>query len=263
MMATFELRITFAGLILYVPQRDGTLELLMPRTPLHTAQGHCRNVEAHAFKLVVDRSNLLPQPSGPMGRTPLPLEHCWVKFPSLGRTPAQVPRDDLVPLDEPLLPDALQSSGAERLMGRATLFGGTARAVDPEEGWRWKDGKPRRMTYKVSVMATMPGKSLDLRMANLCGVELGYQTLYPHGGMLHFELWHALPKEIPPKSPPAVAPKDRQEAMHFAAYYELTRTRSCFIPRYHDHTRFGLRLEEFAPQSSSGTSALSCMSAQV
>jgi hypothetical protein len=236
---SFELRITFSGLCMFVPGKDaeaGRMHVLMPATGAHDHGGHAaageQPVEQHVLRLAYDAVHEQTSPGAPT-RKPVFVELAGsaLSVPHDGRPSADpaVPPSvvDLFRVTEDKIDPALvRGAPAGHVAARVSM--GAGAVSDVAEGAVWElDGRDEEMSHAVQwVVPEVPGDSLTWDVAGAGG---RFRTLHPvrQGSRQVLELYifnippRELPAEVPPMSGAIPTLPPGYPAWHFLAYYDL------------------------------------------
>lgn len=255
---SFQLRITFIGMCLFVPDVEkGRMHVLMPATGSsggadggHDGQdghgepsggrdggahaGH-HGVERHALRLVFDTANLSEGAKKPADLlVQVSLSNRVLVLPPIGSILNPNLPDDLVPLSSPLDPAVLGQLAQQRLSSRVELGSGYWSGHHPGECWELEEGQPRRMSHVLEwTVDEMPGRYLFVNLALLGGgLAESIGPLHPIDGILDLEVYHVPPAELPPDPELPAMLAEGEPAHHFAAFAPLLRQPTRQLPRF-------------------------------
>lgn len=293
---SFDLRITFTGMCLFVPDGE-RLHVLMPATGGHGGHGSHRHdhepaghmhgngsdpagathpghgVEDHVVRLYFKSAYLRPGATGvgpelapavAMDRRVLDLAGV-----SAGAIDPSLDGCELVDL-EPIVGERISRSllapepvPGGRLVSRVTLAAGRVTGHAP--GARWQltdDGQEVAMTYRVqwTVPVIHPGAAkhgLEWALTNLDGTPAeDLPRLFPVDGVIDVHVYHTPVRELPPGVPQVTRVT---QADHFGAFYVLyDNPRARPIPRF----RKNPPAEASGVRGPVGADPQTCMSAQ-
>jgi hypothetical protein len=220
---SFDLRITFTGLFLFIPEQD-RVHVLMPVTSDHAHAHHEHGVERHVARLLVSKThqkNGAGSPRDPGFHT-VDLAN---SFLAIGRRNSHIDSNmegrELVDLTEiverKVSRRLLKGADPKRLFSRVTLHAGQATNHAPGAVWTL-NGKTQPMTYQVEW--TVPdsensGDSLELMPGKV-------PTLFPLPDeitgkqTIRIDIVHVPEAEL--TQPPA---KPEPNGNHFLALYDL------------------------------------------
>jgi hypothetical protein len=248
----FTLKVTFTGMLLYVPDAENALYVLFPPTGGtaapgvggHDHGGHAHGAPArgtgggaspHVARLVYDtaytgrgRARL----DGVDAQVSLRGRELTLESGTGGGIDGAPPRG-LLRLGT-ARPELLGPRQGHALTARVVVKSGSF--VPRHHGACWKvDGEVRQMAHIVEwVIPDMPGESLTLALRELSfeGAETEVGPLYPVGEEIHLQVWHAPADEAPPQDDVPPAPEIDDPAPHFAALNALLVTPSPWEPRF-------------------------------
>ncbi|HEX6368495.1 MAG TPA: hypothetical protein VF006_06175 [Longimicrobium sp.] len=227
----FNLRITFSGLCLFVPEAPtggttGRMHVLLPGMFGHHHAGADRHVAALAYD-----AGALVQGGPALGVTALArLTGYALSFG--GGDSADLQLCGHIPdlreiTGQSVDPDHLAADTRKKLVSRVTLGAGQITGVAPGVCWEWKPGEFRPIAHQVRW--EIP--NVDADRLTVVGTPLGgggasktLGTLFPTDGQLNLTVLHETVENLPPDPLPA----DHQPALmpgehprHFAAFYGL------------------------------------------
>jgi hypothetical protein len=251
---SFDLRIQFLGLAMYVPEGSDTMHVLLPATEHHSCGGgDLRNggVEPHFARLVYDeayerpgqtqlsrRYRMIDLERRVMDLRGLPTSealemHLTDELPSLDAVAGPVPRS------------LVQGMPGGRLAGRVALDSGALSHYTLGATFHLDDEtRSQRMTTQTEwtvrgITSRVPeaeGAWEVLQAAPLQGPAEGeaqpLPRLYPIGQNIQLMVFNAIASELPPDGPMFRIERAPGDAEHFGAYYDICPPRegSGFIP---------------------------------
>jgi len=208
----FDLKITFTGMILYVPARE-RLHVLMPRTP-DTPAGSGRGgdcLDPHAARLTFDSAYGRPGAQVLDGALAhVSLRQRRLDFPTVGSAYVRGIPAAVAAVPSPLRQEVLEGGADEFLDARVTVCSGQATRTCPGECWEYL-GELRRMSHRVDwSIRELDCDYLDLSLTDLAGLGTAGSVprLYPIGGRIDLQVWHVPAYELPPDPAVAEAPAD-------------------------------------------------------
>lgn len=226
---TFDLRITFTGLCMFVPEPEQPgyrkrLHVLMPTTAGHADNG----IEEHACRLRW-HSKYEPGSGADQWGGDVALNGSELRLDGLQRDVYLTLPSELVPLGD--ICDVGEVD-LDKILAEGKLTAwvnlGSGEMADPQHRICWQVPKgtaPRPMTHQVEWMIpdyrTGVLEGWGLRpLDGSVGDEL--PTLSPVGGEIHLHIYHVPPDELP--ATPSAKPEEKKhppEARHFLRYYVL------------------------------------------
>lgn len=226
----FTLRISFAGLCLFVPEPvaggTGRMHVLLPGM-----FGHHHGPEDRHVPVVVYDAGSLVQGGPVLGVPALARLTGYTLALGEGDTAGLSLCSQIVDLAEitgrSVDPDLLEADTRNKLVSRVTLGAGAITRVAPGACWEMRPGEFRPIANKVEwEIPDFPGDSLTLTAHPLGGggVPRVLGTLYPRDGRLDLEVLHETPQDLPPDPAPmdhARMPMPGDPPKHFAAFYAL------------------------------------------
>jgi hypothetical protein len=276
---SFDLTLTFTGMMLYVPE-TAQLRVLMPKTaetvaaPVVTSTGECTGgsstdtevcVEPHAARILFDTAYTR---EGALALDDV-LAHVSLRqkrldVPMVGSTYVQGIPSYVASLPSVVRQDVLEGMADEVLAARIRIRTGQATYADPGECWEW-GGEVQRMSHQVEwTISGIEGDYVDLPLTDLSGLTtLGsLPRLYPVNGKVELWIWHAPAFEIPPDPIVPEAPDDGAGAHHFAHLGVLLSSRSVDMPLFRPNQCGELPPGTRPRHRDRGVSALSCTGGQ-
>lgn len=238
---SFDLRIHFVGLAVFVPEDDKQMHVLLPAANHQHAGG--THIEKHFARVIFDEA-YLDHRKHQLSRK---YRHIDIEGRELNLTGVSVADlaldmqlpDELPALDKVAGPvDRAHVSGAldpDVLSGRVTVDSGALTFCGLGAAFHFTDLiKPQRMPVRTewTIRGITSRKSAtDGGMAFLPEISLVSDTLpaksipelFPIGQTIHLMVFHAISKEYPPKGEDfdIPQPKPEEKAEHFPAYYKL------------------------------------------
>lgn len=271
----FDLKITFTGMMLYVPS-GSKLDVLIPKTaetipaPVLTPEGGCSGgnddcVEPHAARITFDTAYTRPGATGlddVLAHASLRQKRLTV--PAVGSAYVKGIPSEVALASSPVRQDVLDGQADGELAARVELSSGRATWADPGECWELQ-GTIRRMSHQVEwVISGVPGDYIDLPLTDLSG--MAYQgtlpRLYPVAGVVDLWVWHAPAYEIPPDAILPAVPANGAMGHHFAHLGRLLDARSLEMPLFRPNVCPPLSPEERTRHKDKGGAALNCTGAQ-
>ncbi|HYH81459.1 MAG TPA: hypothetical protein VEX86_16770 [Longimicrobium sp.] len=241
----FDLKLTFTGMMLYVPEIN-QLQVLMPKTaetipaPVVSSNGGCSGenpecVEPHAARLTFDTAHTR------QGMTALDdvvahvsLRQKRLDVPAVGSAYVRGVPSDIALATSPVRQDVLDGIANSDLASRIRVSTGAATYADPGECWEYQ-GIVRRMSHQVEwTIAGVPGDHLDLPLTDLSGLtgQGSLPRLYPINGQIELWVWHAPAFELPPDGIAPETPVDGDQAHHFSHLGILLDSRALEMPLF-------------------------------
>jgi hypothetical protein len=228
----FNLRITFSGLCLFVPQpagrgsnrgATGRMHVLMPGM-----FGHEHAMDRHVPILSYDAGYLVQ--GGPtLGVPALAKLSGLALAPVAGEEASLALCGHIVDLKEitrkPVDPDHLGADTKKKLVARVTLGAGKLTRVSPGVCWEWRPGEFRPIAHRVEwEIPGIEGDRLELvgDILGGGGTPKALGTLFPVDGRINLEVLHDTAHELPPDPMPmhhSAPPMPGDSPKHFSAYY--------------------------------------------
>jgi hypothetical protein len=221
---SFDLKITFTGMCLFVPDsRDVNtprMHVLLPETSAHP----------HSAKLMYDRAYKKP------GASSLErflachrLDRMELRFRGTGGSATQELPSEIVnlrlTLDKRVTPDKLADPAPASVKSRITLESGAVTDYEYGAAWDLPYHKDVPMTWQVEwTIHGLDPATFAWELVNLDTEQAeDLPKLHPVGGIVHVYVYHVLTDELPGTDPlPALQiPKDNERAEHFAAFFSL------------------------------------------
>lgn len=199
----FDLKITFTGMILYVPEA-AQLTVLMPRTADTVApcgEAGCDCMEAHAARLTFDSAYGRPGSQVPDDAvTHVSLRQRRLDVPQVGSAYVQGIPAGMATAPSPARPDVLSGDANEDLDARVTVSNGEATRVPPGECWEYLGALCRMSNIVEWTIFGVEGDSLDLPLTDLSALATAGSVprLYPIDGRVEITIWHVPYYELPP-----------------------------------------------------------------
>jgi hypothetical protein len=238
---SFDLRIRFTGLMMWVPEDQTAMHVLMPKMTGHGHEGHGEMPE-HFARLVYDVAYEQP------GATQLSREYQMVDLtgsvfdldqitslegfdPSLTSELA-----DMSVVADPVDPALVRAMPDERLSARVTLHCGVLTDYRLGAPYNFESSdRPQRITpateWTIRRVASRdsgePAGSLPRLVVSGPNGENPLPELHPIGQTIHLEVFHAVAAFLPPHDDERFNPEDDEGATdsHFIAYYALSPAR--------------------------------------
>lgn len=248
---SFTLKVTFTGMLLYVPDGDQALRVLFPPTGAPAGDaglehaGHDEldggatapaGIPEHACRLVFDTAHLQ------VGRATRDDIDAMVSL--RGSQLELAPRRGGIDWERPAAlqqvgearPELLEDlPGSEALAARVVLRDGACSAHEAGGCWQVAPGDVRRMSHVLEwTIPDVDAASLTLALTDLdMGAAREVATLYPIGGEIRMEVWHAPHHELPPQDTVPAPPAVGEPAHHFAALASLVVGGTALAPVFH------------------------------
>jgi|1186.fasta_scaffold240920_1 hypothetical protein len=240
---SFDLRLHFFGLAMFVPEDDRIMHVLFPSTRDHVHSDHGTHaaLEPHHMRIVWDRAYEQPGEPQPwrsyklvdMERRVLDLSG----LPSEGGIDPRLP-DELARMDRvanPVPRDLVTAVGDERLAGRVTMDAGALTNAVIGARFFLNGGEPVRLTTRTEWTirgihtrlpaaagghACLPGAVL---MGGDSAADVSLPDLYPIGDSIHLMVFNSVARELPPhgKDFLVLEPRRNGEPDHFPVYFNL------------------------------------------
>lgn len=237
---SYDLRIMFSGLALYVPDATA-MHVLLPATEHGAGNGGGAghpHVEPHFTRIFYDEAYEDPRATGLSrryrmmefnGRT-LDLTRLPTDEVLDARIPGEIP--SMEPFANPVPRTLLEGNLDAKLAGRVTMK--TGAVTDCLLGARFDvEGETKRITVRSEW--TIRGIKLDEPVPPSAGGKEGARRpvlpeqpaaglakpLYPIGQTIQLMVFNTLPVEFPPHGPGFVVTETDGDADHFRAYYDL------------------------------------------
>lgn len=253
---SFDLRIQFMGLAMYVPEGESTMHVLLPATERHACggeDGHARHagVEPHYSRIVYDEAYERP------GQTQLSRRYRMIDFEGRVLDLTGLPTgegldvrltDELPSMDavaRPVPRALVRGMPNGRLAGRVALDAGALSHYTLGATFHLDDEtRSQRMTTQTEwtvrgITARLPeseGGWEVLPEAPVQGPAEGEVSalprLYPIGQNIQLMVFNAIASEFPPDGPSFRIERAPTDADHFGAYYDICAPRegTGFIP---------------------------------
>jgi len=271
---TFDLKIQFVGLCMFVPDPDGSaMHVLMPTSAGSGGPHGSADVPAHvamlcfdpgylqrngsrwpgaAVNAVVDQATLAVAGSGTLDLA-LP--------ESVAVNVARVTRSSVIP--------SLLAPGdpGTALAARVRLESGKMTGYAPGVCWNYDSppDDPRPLPNRVCWTVPMEGKQVDLVLRPFKGErDTPLPALYPIDGAVEVWVYNTPRHELPPSPLHDSRPEHGQPAHHFVEYYKLLQNPAATPPpTFHsDRCTGGGGGNRLADVDGFGGSAYTCMVAQ-
>ncbi|MBW3571086.1 MAG: hypothetical protein KY467_08270 [Gemmatimonadetes bacterium] len=242
---SFDLRIRFTGLMMWVPEGEKAMHVLLPAMPDHVHGGderhdhhHREKMPPHFARLVYDAAYELADQTQlsreyvMVDLTNSVLDFTEVRSPEGIDTtlPGELPNMDAVA--EPVERGLVEQMPDERLTARITLGAGVLTDYVLGAPYTFEDPeKPQRIapatewTTRRVAHADAEGDAGDLRgvvVRRAAGGE-PLPTLHPIGQTIHMEVFYVVADFLPPHDDQRFNPEDEGSDAHFGAYYRLCR----------------------------------------
>ncbi|HET7233922.1 MAG TPA: hypothetical protein VFJ16_28180 [Longimicrobium sp.] len=275
----FDLKLTFTGMMLYVPEAT-RLQVLMPKTaetmaaPVISSTGEecgasttdtsvC--VEPHAARVTFDTAYVR---EGAQALDDVlahvSLRQKRLEIPAVGGSYTRGIPSVVTVTSSPVRSDVLDGTADEVLMARLVVSTGGATYADPGECWEYQ-GDVRRMSHQVEwTIPDIDDDHLDLSMTDLAGMAAqgSFPRLYPIDGKVELWVWHAPAYELPPDAITPEEPVSGDQAHHFAHLALLLDSRSLEMPLFRPNECGELPPGTRPRERDRGASVLSCTGAQ-
>ncbi len=276
----FDLKLTFTGMILYVPELT-QLQLLMPKTPEtipapvilpggeNAASCHCETgdcMEPHAARITFDTAYTRHSSQALDDVTAhVSLRQKRLDVPALGSAYVRGVSPYIALVDSPVRQDVLDGTANAELTARIRLRTGRATYADPGECWEYQ-GSVRRMSHQMEwTISGINANHLDLPLTDLSGLitQGALPRLYPIGGKIELWVWHAPPVELPPDAIVPEMPPPGSQGHHFSHLRNLLCSRTLSMPTFRPNQCGELPPGTRPRHRDKGASTLSCTGAQV
>jgi hypothetical protein len=269
---SFDLKLTFTGMMLYVPEAS-QLQVLMPKTADTlgaSSSGGCGTetagcVENHAARITFDtaysREGALALDDA-VAHVSMRLKR--LEVPAVGSAYVRGIPSDIVTAASPVRDEVLDGSDNGDLTSRVKVSTGEATYADPGACWEY-DGTIRRMSHQVEwTIADITGDYLDLPLMDLdgLGAQGSLPRLYPIAGVIELWVWHAPSYELPPDAIAPETPADGDEGHHFSHLRMLLDSRSIEMPLFRPEQCGELPPCTRPRHRDKGASSLTCTGAQ-
>jgi hypothetical protein len=225
---SFDLRLTFAGLCLFVPDEPtGTMQIVMPPTGHSTGLG--AGVPPHAARLVYDVAYEQSNARHTTGQLAhVRLDRKALEFDTFHQNDADLALpEEFLRLDpyvrEPLTRDRLGLETKGRVAARVTLGTGQISGWGPGALWTIDASTPRRIAWRLQwTIKDVHRSRLALTLLGLDGTAAQrLPALYPIDGAIDLLICHVKPSQLPPASEMEPEPTLGSPAPDFAAYYAV------------------------------------------
>lgn len=232
---SFDLRIHFVGLNLFVPEEPSRMHVLLPSSKGHK-QHHARLIFDEAYldpkkKELTRTYNHIKIDGRVVDFTGVPVAEATIDT----HLPAEIP--SIAKFIEPLERSLVTSMpDPERLDGRVSVSSGALGFYGlGARFFSLEDGKPQRMPARLewtirgitSMEAAESGARAVLPARDLMGVDGSIKklpNLYPIGNTIHLLVFHAISEEFPPHGEDfKILKPTKDEADHFKAYYSVVK----------------------------------------
>ncbi|HEU4559362.1 MAG TPA: hypothetical protein VFS20_16005 [Longimicrobium sp.] len=270
----FDLRFTFTGMILYVPELT-QLQLLLPKTPetipapVIAPDGGCSGstsapdcMEPHAARLTFNTAYLRPGSTGmDIAMAHVSLRQKRLDVPAVGSAYVRGIPQAVAQVASPVRQDVLDGNADGELSARIRLRTGGATGAHPGACWEY-EGSMRRMSHKVEwTISGIDADHIDLPLTDLAGMELAgsLPRLYPIAGVIDLWVWHAPPVELPPDAIVPDDPPDGSQGHHFSHLRNLLSARTLTVPIFRTQ---GCGEPPPPQERDRGASTLSCTGGQ-
>lgn len=272
----FDLKLTFTGMILYVPELT-QLQLLLPKTPetipapVIAPDGGCSSststsgdcMEPHAARLTFNTAYTRPGATGfDIAMAHVSLRQKRLDVPEVGSAYVRGIPPEVATASSPVSQDVLDGTDNAEITSRIRVRRGRATYAHPGACWEY-EGTLRRMSHQVEwTIAGVDADHIDLTLTDLDEMELATSQirLYPIDGKIDLWIWHAPPIELPPDAIVPDDPPEGAQGHHFSHLRKLLSTRTLATPLY----RANACGEPPPPlDRDRGASTLSCTGAQV
>jgi hypothetical protein len=218
-MDTFDLRLTFSGLCMFVPAKDGkTMHVLMPVTGSST--GHPQHLSRlyHHPAFATGTGN----PSTPKKPAAIDIEGRAIQFKHQGTLTTALP-DSIVKISDicgrKVDPELLEGAPHGPVAARISMTSG--QLGKPNDGLIWDiDGTSHELASLVTwTIRGIPGNTLTVSVG---GVD---HTFHAISNAIDLNLFnvpsHEVPDEVPLKAKPIICPPKGHMAHHFMAFYDI------------------------------------------
>lgn len=229
-MATFDLRLTFSGLCMFVPAKDGkTMHVLMPVTGPST--GHPQHLSRlyHHPAFATGTGN----PSTPKKPAAIDIEGRAIelKFPGTPTTalPASIVKISDI-CKKKVDPDLLQGAPHGPVTARVSMTSG--QLGKPNDGLIWDiDGTAHELASLVTW--TIHGISGDTLTVSVGGVDHTFRAISNAIDLLLFNVpSHEVPDEVPLQAKPIICPPKGHMAHHFMAFFDILGCTGHHAPKF-------------------------------
>lgn len=276
---SFDLTLTFTGMMLYVPETN-QLRVLMPKTaetiaaPVIDSEGECTGatsedpevcVEPHAVRILFDtaytRSGATAMDDA---LAHVSLRQKRLDVPVVGSTYVQGIPSFVASVGSTVRADVLAGEANEVLAARVRIRTGEATYADPGECWEY-GSEVQRMSHQVEwTISDIEGDYIDLPLTDLSGLTTqgSLPRLYPVDGKIDLWIWHAPAFELPPDAIVPDTPAAGSAAHHFAHLAVLLQSRSLEMPLFRPNECGELPPGTRPRHRDRGISALSCTGGQ-
>lgn len=271
----FDLKLTFTGMMLYVPEAT-QLQVLLPKTaesiaaPVVPANGggctaSTACVEPHAARITFDSAYTRQG----MQALDDAVVHVSIRQKRLDLPATGSPYERGIPsvvamAPSPVRPEVLAGTANGDLAARIHVSTGKASYADPGECWEYQ-GTVRRMSHQVEwTIRDMPGDHLDLPLTDLSGLvtQGALPRLYPIDGTVELWVWHAPAFELPPDGIAPEMPVDGDGGHHFSHLGMLLDSRSLEMPLFRPNQCGELPPGTRPRSRDKGATSLSCTGTQ-
>lgn len=236
---SFDLRIRFTGLMMWVPEGEKAMHVLLPATPEHVEGGGGKlhehpeeEMPPHFARLAYDAAYELPR------QTQLSREYVMVDLKRGDLDLTGVTSSDGI---EVRLPDELASLDAvaqpvdrkfvegdldPALAARVTMHAGAVTDYDVGIAFKFPSSHARRITPSTEwtirgiAPATEGPEGLDGLVVKRAGGDEPISKLYPIGGTIHLMVMHLVAEQSLPHDR-RFNPCSHVEDEHFHMYYEI------------------------------------------
>ena len=226
---SFDLRITFIGLCLFVPESsDGPMHVLLPATDGHN--GHDDGeLQPHSARLVYDTAHTAQGQTAFRRELACPsLEGFALDLRGLSRgsigteLPDEFVDMGAIPGGGKVGPTLVGSEPGTSVTSRITLDAGHLTAYELGILWRFRNAAPQPMTWRAEwTIRGIEGDRLEARkLESLHGNDPeSLPELFPIGETIHLSVYHVLPRDLPGAREAPIA--GLPTADHFRGYYRL------------------------------------------
>jgi len=255
---SFDLRISFHGMCMFVRDGSDALHVLMPAT----GSDGC-GCPPHSPRLIFNSAHLRPSQTAfddtVVHRS---LQNKKLEFADTGATldnslPTELAKTDTV------RSDVFDETNTDPVASRVVLRNGSCSDYARGACWTWK-GQMQRLSHVIEwTIPGVTGSSLDLELLSLTGASGGsVPTLYPVNGCIELEVWHAPHAELPPDYIVPARPSRGAGGSHFAAFGKLLDAGTTDVPEYEDDSCGTLTNPSKYDNDDRGNVTYSCTSAE-
>lgn len=273
---SFDLKLTFTGMMMYVPQAT-QLQVLFPKTAETVAaavisSGGCGTetadcVEPHAARITFDTA-YARQGAAALDEAVahVSLRNKRLEIPAVGSAYVRGIPPVVAVAPGPVRQDVLDGTSDADLAARIRVSTGQATYADPGECWEYQ-GTIRRMSHQVewTISGIDDDYPLQLPLTDLAGLATrgSLPRLYPIDGVVELWIWHAPAFELPPDGLAPQTPQDGDQGHHFAHLGMLLEARALEMPLFRPEQCGPLPPDTRPRHRDKGATSLSCTGTQV